>query len=106
VLRILSRILQKNGLEVTAANSGQEALKKIESQTYDVTILDVNLGSMNGLDLLPQITKSAPDMKTMILTGYPSDEDRIRAQEQGAEHYLSKPIKSEKLVEIVKQTIK
>jgi DNA-binding response OmpR family regulator len=42
-------------------------------------------------------------MKKIILTGYPSDEDRIRALEQGADHYLSKPIRSEKLIEIIEK---
>lgn len=41
-------------------------------------------------------------MKKIILTGYPSDEDKNRALEQGADYYISKPIKSEKLIQIVK----
>jgi DNA-binding NtrC family response regulator len=89
VLRILSKILSK-----------------VRSNSYDLAIIDVGLQDMNGLDLLDKINKIAPEMKKIILTGYPSAEDRIKALDLGAALYLSKPIKAEKLIETVKQTIK
>ena len=105
VLRILSKILRKAGLDVTAVDTGELALKNLRSHTYDLAIIDVRLQDMNGLDLLDKINKITPEMRKIILTGYPSDEDRGRALELGAFLYLSKPIKPEKLIEIVKQTI-
>ena len=104
VLRILSKILRKAGLDVTAVDTGELALKNLRSHTYDLAIIDVRLQDMNGLDLLDKINKITPEMRKIILTGYPSDEDKARASEL-ASFYLSKPIKPEKLIEIVKQTI-
>ena len=104
VLRILSKILRKAGLDVTAVDTGEQALKNLQSHTYDLAIIDVRLQDMNGLDLLDKINKITPEMRKIILTGYPSDEDKARASEL-ASFYLSKPIKPEKLIEIVKQTI-
>jgi DNA-binding response OmpR family regulator len=101
VLQILTKILRKAAHCVTSVETGREMLKELKNQTFDVAIIDVRLQDMNGIDLLHKIQKVAHNMKKIILTGYPSDEDRIRALEQGADHYLSKPIKSEKLLEII-----
>jgi DNA-binding response OmpR family regulator len=103
VLQILTKILRKADYCVTAVETGREMLKLLKKQTYDEAIIDVRLQDMNGLDLLNKSQKIAPNMKKIILTGYPSDEDRIRALEQGADHYLSKPIRSEKLIEIIEK---
>ncbi len=102
VLQILAKILQKAGCSVTAVETGREALRKLETQTYDAAVIDVRLQDTNGLDLLNIIQKIAPGMIKIMLTGYPSDEDRIRALELGADYYLTKPIKSETLIELLK----
>jgi CheY-like chemotaxis protein len=106
VLQILTKILEKAGCSVTAVETGQEALTKLQTQTYDAAIIDVRLQDTNGLDLLTRIEKIAPDMKKIMLTGYPSDEDRIKALQRGADYYLSKPIKSETLIEIIGSGVK
>lgn len=103
VLQILTKILQKAGHRVKSVETGKEMLQELETTTYDVVIIDVRLQDVNGLDLLNKIQKIAARMKKIILTGYPSEEDRIRASEQGANYYVSKPIKSERLIEIVEK---
>ena len=103
VLRVLTKILQKAGHCVTSVETGQELLERLETKTYDVAIIAVRLEDVNGLDLLDKIQKINANMKKIVLTGYPSEEDRIRALEQGADYYLSKPIKSERLIEIVEE---
>jgi DNA-binding response OmpR family regulator len=102
ILQILSKILRKNGFSVDTAQSGQEAMRKLAAKTYSAALIDVRLQDTNGLDLLNQIQKIAPQMRKIILTGYPSDEDRIKAIERGADYYLAKPVNSEKLVEIIR----
>jgi CheY-like chemotaxis protein len=106
VLQILTKVLEKAGCSVTAVETGQEALAKLQTQTYDAAIIDVRLQDTNGLDLLNRIEKIAPDMTKIMLTGYPSDQDRIRALQQGADYYLAKPIKSETLIEIIERRCK
>jgi DNA-binding NtrC family response regulator len=106
VLRILAKILESAGFKCGMANSGKEALKKLKEHNFELAIIDVRLKDMNGLDLLETIQKTPSTMKKIILTGYPSDEDKIRAKELGAHHYLSKPIKSQKLIEIIQKSIK
>jgi len=102
ILNILSKILEKKGFKVDTAQSGQEAMRKLAAKTYSVALLDVRLQDTNGLDLLIKIQKIAPKMRKILLTGYPSDEDRIKALERGADYYLAKPVDSEKLIEIIR----
>jgi DNA-binding response OmpR family regulator len=102
ILNILSRILVKKGFSVDTAQSGQEAMRKLAAKTYSVALIDVRLQDTNGLDLLIKIQEIAPKMRKILLTGYPSDEDRIKALERGADYYLAKPVDSEKLVEIIR----
>lgn len=106
ILKILSKLLEKAGYIVTTAETGQEALYKIKNQNYNVALVDVNLQDINGLNLLNQIHKIAPDMVKIILTGYPSDENRTRALELGASDYLTKPVKPEKLIEAIQSKVK
>ena len=106
IVKILARILQRVGCSVTAAETGQEALRKLETQMYDAAVIDVRLQDMNGLDLLDTMQTIAPGMMKIVLTGYPSDEDRTRALTQGAHYYLSKPVKPEELIKIIKSKIK
>jgi DNA-binding response OmpR family regulator len=103
VLRVLIKILQKAGHCVTPVETGHDLLERLKTKTYDAAIIAVRLQDVNGLDLLNKIQKINANMKKIVLTGYPSEEDRIRALEQGADYYLSKPIKSERLIEIVEE---
>ena len=106
LLRIMRKIFQKQGFIVTTAQSGLEALSKLEAKSYAAALIDVKLPDINGLDLLNKLRTIAPNMIKIILTGYPSDEDRVRALDQGADYYLAKPVKPEILVEIIGTKLK
>jgi len=106
ILKILVKILQKEGHTVDTAETGRDALNKIQTQQYDVALIDVRLQDINGLDLLKLIQDAAPKMIKIVLTGYPSDQDRITALERGADEYLAKPVKSEKLIEVIESKLK
>lgn len=98
VLQILAKILRREGYNVDTAETGREALEKLQNKIYHIAIIDVRLQDINGIDLLAQIQKTVPNMKKIMLTGYPSNEDKTRALELGANEYLAKPVKSEELI--------
>ena len=106
VLLILGRILQGIGCYVSVVEKGCDALQHLESQNFDAVIIDVRLQDMNGIDLLNLIHKKTPTMTKIVFRGYPSDEDRLRALEQGANYYLAKPIPSEKLIQIIENNMR
>lgn len=98
VLQILAKILRKEGYSVDTAETGCEALEKLQNKNYHIAIIDVRLQDINGIDLLERMQKTVPNMKKIMLTGYPSNEDKTRALELGANEYLAKPVKSEELI--------
>ncbi len=106
ILKTLMKILQRTRCTVDTAKTGQEALRKLDIRPYAAAVMDVRLQDMNGLDLLNRAQAIAPDMTKIILTGYPSEEDRVKALEQGANFYLVKPVRSERLIEIIESTLK
>jgi len=106
ILRILARILKQHGYETDTAESGRKALDKSATKLYIAAVIDMRLGDMNGLDLLEPLRTISPKMTKIMLTGHPSDEDRVRALERGANFYLAKPIKAELLIKIIDGKLK
>jgi two-component system response regulator VanR len=101
-LRFFTLILQRKGYSVDVVETGKEALEKISSQFYDVALIDVVLPDMNGLELLKSIPSNT---KKIVMTGATSEENHTRAQTEGADAYLLKPIKPEKLLQIIANSL-
>ena len=106
ILRTFSRILQRAGFSTETAESGKEALEKIQAKNYDVALIDVILGDSNGLDLLPKIQETSPKTVKIIMTGADSTEKKAEAHKNGADAYLTKPVSPEKLLNIFQQKLK
>ncbi len=90
--------------EIICAENGLEALRIIESGRLDIVILDVNLPFLSGYDLCQKI-RSNPETKrtkVLVLSGMAQRNDRLKAQEAGADGYLTKPFNSKELIETVK----
>lgn len=98
ILRIFTSLLQRKGHIVDAAETGKEALEKIHREQYDVALIDVVLPDANGLDLLRSIPSKT---KKIIITGTQREEGMGKAISEGADAYLLKPVKLEKLLQII-----
>lgn len=97
VLTTIQAILKMEGYDVQGAASGHEALNTVRRQTFDLILTDLRLGSDDGLDMLAELRKLAPDTVAIVLTGYASLESAIEAMRQGAYDYLAKPTDVEEL---------
>jgi DNA-binding NtrC family response regulator len=106
ILNIFSRILQKQGYTVDTVETGQEALEKLDTEKYNLALIDVKLPDTNGTDLLAKIHTIKPEMIKIAITGFPSLEDATKVMDQGAAAYLVKPVKSEELVKIIAEKLK
>lgn len=98
-LDLLIRILGKRGFEVKTALSGTEALRLLEQHSFDLALLDIRMGPMNGIQLLEEIKGRKPRIKAIMMTAYPTIETRTQAFEKGASAYLAKPVDLKELVE-------
>ena len=103
ILRILTRILQKQGYKIHTAETGREAEEEINNNSYDLALIDVKLPDTDGIDLLQKIHLTNPNMIKIILTGYASMDNGIKALNAGADAYLVKPVEPTELIKILKE---
>jgi DNA-binding NtrC family response regulator len=94
------------GFEVVTAASGEEGLKFLDSQTFDVVLLDIKLPKMNGIGTLTQIKQKSVNTEVIMITGYGDIRSAVESIKLGAREYITKPFKLDELLALVKQTIK
>ena len=105
------RLSVKNTLESTGkftadeAFDGINALDKIKAGSYNMVILDVDMPRMNGIKTLSAIKEMDPSMVVLIMTAYANINDAVTAVKEGAYNYISKPMKSDELVELVNKAL-
>ena len=92
-----SLALQAEGHQAETADSGRVALLKLREDVYDLAFLDLRLGEENGLDVLREIQRLAPEMPVVVFTAYASIETAVAAMQAGAFDYLAKPFTPEQL---------
>jgi DNA-binding NtrC family response regulator len=101
LLELLIKALGKRGFKVRTASSGTEALKLLERESFQLALLDIKMGPVNGVQLLKEIKDRSPVIKVIMMTAYPTLETRLDASENGASAYLTKPVDLQKLVETI-----
>lgn len=106
--KLVVRMLEKRGHTVTIAQTGKEALAQLEahgSQGFDVILMDVQMPEMDGLEATAAIRKqetiSGCEIPIVAMTAHAMKGDRERCLEAGMNAYLSKPIQSKELFEVV-----
>jgi len=87
----LARRFQRQGMVVTEAARGEEALTKAESNRWDVALLDLHLPGIGGIELLEKLKERQPILEALMLTAHGSMESAIQAMKKGAYDYLTKP---------------
>ena len=96
----LAERLALRGIDAEWVTSSEEALRRVQSQCFDVAVLDVKIPRMSGLELQKQLASHCPQMKYIFLTGHGSEEDfRTGSAKAGDANYLIKPVKIETLIE-------
>ncbi len=86
------------GFQVDLAESGEEALQKIEEQPFDLVLTDLKMPKMDGLQLISEIGKTKPETLTMIMTGHGTIDSALEAMKRGASDYLMKPLNLDELI--------
>jgi len=97
----LTTALRREGLCVSTAANGIEALEKVQAQPFDLIITDVRMPRMGGLALLQEIKRTAAAIPVVMMTGYGRIEDAVEAMKAGAFDYLLKPFSLEDLKAVV-----
>jgi two-component system invasion response regulator UvrY len=103
----LKRILLDpgNATEVGEASQPTEAIDAVRRGSWDIVILDINLGGRSGLDVLKTIKAEFPALPVLILSMYPEDQFAVRMIRAGANGYLNKNLAARVLVEAIRQVL-
>ncbi len=88
----IEEILATRGYQVTVAGSTDEARLRAQDSSAEVALVDIRLGRANGIDLLSELRIRRPGLVCVMMTAYADVETAVRALEQGAYHYLRKPV--------------
>lgn len=73
-LRLFTKLINKQGLSVSCAASGTEAIEKLSHNTYCLMVTDYNMSGMDGLELVQRAALIAPHMSVIMITGNTSEE--------------------------------
>jgi two-component system response regulator AtoC len=93
----LQQNLHKEGYEVLIAETGEEALKKVEQETPDLVLLDIKLPGMDGFEVLDRVLRIDRDVIPIMITAFDDVETVVRAMRLGAFDYISKPFEFPKV---------
>ena len=97
ILLLLSDVLEENGMNVVTARSGEEAVRLMEGQSFDLILLDIMMKGLSGLDVCRKI-RSRVSCPILFLSAKDSVKDIVAGLDLGADDYLTKPFVLEELV--------
>ena len=101
----LSLIFKRRGYETEVAGTGRAALEKARAGFFNLALLDIGLPDMEGIELLAPLREMRPDMVVILVTGYASIETAVRALNEGASAYITKPLNMGEVLEKVEKAI-
>ncbi len=99
VRETIEQMLIDFGFKISLANDGFGAIKLVESEDFDVILLDIKMPGINGVETLKRIKSIHPSIKAIMMTGFPSDTLIEEAMEGGANCVFYKPFNIEDLIE-------
>ena len=103
IRKTVSMTLKHAGYVVDTAGNGKRAIEMSEANFYNLALIDLRLPDMEGTELLTALKETTPKMVKIILTGYPTLENAVRATNKGVDGYLIKPVNTEELLRFIKE---
>ena len=96
--QLFSHVLTKNGYEVCGVSNGQEALKKLEHDYFDLIISDIMMPVTDGYELVRQLRASGNQTPVMMITARDAFDDMRLGFQSGSDDYLVKPVNVNEMV--------
>jgi DNA-binding NtrC family response regulator len=104
--RSFDRVLTEKGYEVSTVLSGEEGLKKVGTDGFDLVFTDIKMPGMDGLEMAKRIKEMNPWMPVVVVTGYGSQANEARAAEVGVSEFLRKPLTPETIEQVTRKTLR
>jgi len=106
-VKLVGLMLQRHGYEITAAQSGAQALSKVQSENPDLVILDVMMPDMNGYEVCRRLraNPSTAELPIIMFTAKTDVNEKVEGFQAGADDYLTKPIHPDELASRVEAVL-
>lgn len=101
----LSIMLKKEGYEVASAERGEDALKAIQTEIYDLVITDVKMPQIDGIEVLRTVKETSPETVVIMITAFATTETAVEAMKLGAYDYITKPFKVDEMKLIIQKAL-
>jgi CheY-like chemotaxis protein len=95
VRKSIDRVLTGKGYAVITAENGEEALRKLNEEKYDLVYTDIRMPGISGLEVAEQVKARKPWTPVVIITGYGTDAAQARAKAAGVSSFVHKPLSPE-----------
>lgn len=99
--RALGWLLSDAGLSVTAAANGEDALRDLAVERYDVLLTDIRMPGIDGVDLMRRAQVLDRDLSVVLMTAYAEVHTAVRAMSEGAFWYVTKPVEVDALLDVI-----
>jgi two-component system KDP operon response regulator KdpE len=106
IRRALRTPLSEMGFVTTEASRGEEALQLLQSASFDVVLLDMNMPGMGGMKTLVRLRSLAPRLPILILTVVDGEAEKVEALELGADDYITKPFSIREVVARMRSAVR
>ncbi len=100
--RALVKIFQKNNYSVDAVYNGKDAIEYLESDTYDVAVIDVMMPEADGITVIKTVRAKGNGIPILILSAKSETDDKVLGLDSGANYYLTKPFNSKELLAAIR----
>jgi len=102
----LADILSDEGYEVVAVDSGERALELLEDRAFDLVLLDIRMGGMDGMEVFREIRGKKSDAQVVLMSAFSMEVVRRQALDEGAIAFVRKPLDVESLLKLIRGTKK
>jgi DNA-binding NtrC family response regulator len=97
--------LEKNGYEVTSAETGAHGLRLVAEHRHEVALTDLKLPDIDGIELVTKLKESSPATEVIMITGYGAVTEAIEATKAGAFYFMEKPVEFEELMALIERAV-
>jgi len=104
-LEIIQKLLRYEGYDVMVVSTGEEGIKRVETENPEVVLMDINLPGIDGTEALRRIRVINPFQCVIMLTAFATIDNAIQALKEGASDFVKKPFENEHLIHIVNQCL-
>jgi len=97
----MEKILESHQYETSSCATAEEAVIKLQEESFGIVITDLQMGGMDGLELIKEVKRIYPQISSILVTGLASDEIRLKAKEEGVNGFFPKPIEWGQLIALL-----